>query len=244
MSSGLTLVRLALLELWTSFRLLAALAALGASGCVALLAIGLQPSTPLGPTIASAAPIAGWYATALAIATAVTAALVANAVAAERTRGFSGWLVSRTAPRSSLAVAWFAAGGLLVIGGGALSALIAWLALTAGPDTRPSDLPAFMAATAACLAAGLAAVAVAVAVGATVPPLPAFVATGIAVAAWLVGAALLSPDAAPGGGFAALAAFHATTRPVATGLESAGATLGIAAAALVGALASFGRVDL
>lgn len=238
MTHAATLVRLAVLELWTSFRLLGSLAALLGAGGATLLAGEL-----LGPT----GPPLGWvFAVALALALAVVAALVAGAVAGDRRRGFAGWLVSRSAPRATVLVAWLGAGTPLVVAGGAVSGVVAWLALLADGAAVPSEAASFAAAVAACLAAGIAALAVALLAGAILRPRAATLATGVAVAGWLLVMVVASAaeGSVPGAGFTTLATFHLAGKPVATGLAATGASLALAAVVLVLALMAFERADL
>ena len=240
----MTLARLAALELWTSFRLLGSIAILLASGGVAM-AVAAITGSARGPLVAAAPPVAAWYGIALAVALAMVAGVVAGAFAADRSRGFSGWLVSRTAPRASLLVAWFAVGTAVVVLGGTLSGLIAWLSLLANGLVVQEQALAFTGAIAACLACGVGGVALGLLAGSLLRPRWALLATAVVVAAWLVGAVVALPvEAAPGGGFVTLAAFHLGRGPVADSLRSAGMTLGVAAALLVVALAAFSWVDL
>jgi hypothetical protein len=240
----MTLARLAALELWTSFRLLGGLAILLASGGLALV-VAAMTGTARGPLVAAAPPVAAWYGIALAVATALVAAVVAGAFAADRTRGFSGWLVSRTAPRSSVLIGWFAVGAALMVVGGALSGVIAWLALLANGLVVPEQSGGFAAAMAACLACGVAGIAIGLLLGSVMSARWAMLGTAALVAGWLVGAAVALPlEGPPGGGFVTLATFHLGRGPIAESLRSAGMTLGLAAAVLVIALATFSWVDL
>ncbi len=244
MTATVTLARLATLELWTSFRLLGSLAVLLASGGVALTVSAFTGSAR-GPLVAAAPPVAAWYATALAVALALVAGVVAGAFASDRSRGFSGWLVSRTAPRAALLVAWFAVGAAVLVVGGALSGLIAWLSLLANGQVGAEQALAFTGAIAACLACGVVGVALGLLAGTLLPPRWAVPVTVVIVAAWLVGAiAALPVEVVPGGGFVSLATFHLGRGPFADSLRSAGMSLGLAAAVLVLALAAFSRVDL
>lgn len=244
MSATATLVRLAALELWTSFRLLAAVAALLASGGVALVAAELAGPPAAGGSVARA-PVVAWYGIALAGGMTVVAGLIAGAVAGERHRGFAGWLVSRSAPRASLLVAWFTVGSAVVIVGGVASGAVGWLAIVSHGAALPGQAAAFAAALAGCLAAGVGGIAVALLVGVLAPPPAAGALALLLVGAWLVGTSVALPtDAYPGGAFATLAAFHLADRPVADGLRTAGIALAAAAALLVVALAAFARVDL
>lgn len=240
----MTLTRLAALEMWTSFRLLGGMAIMLASGGVALGLAAIMGSAR-GPLVAAAPPVAAGYGIALAVAVALVAGLVAGAFAGDRARGFSGWLVSRTAPRSSLLVAWFAVGAALIVVGGALSGLIAWLALLSYGVVVPEQVLGFAAAIAASLACGVVGVAVGLLAGTFLPARWAFVVTVVLVAVWLVGAAVALPvETVPGGGFVTLATFHLGRGPIADSLRSTGVTLSLAAAFLVVALAAFSWVDL
>ena len=244
MTATVTLARLAALELWTSFRLLGSIAILLASGGLALTAAAITGSAR-APLVATAPPVATWYAIALAVALALVSGVVAGAFAADRSRGFSGWLVSRTAPRASLLVAWFAVGTAVVVVGGALSGLIAWLSLLSNGLVVAEQALAFTGAIAACLASGVVAIAIGMLAGTLLPSRWAVVGTAVIVAAWLVGAVLALPiEAAPGGGFVTVATLHLGHGPLADSLRSAGMTLGLAAALLIVALAAFSWVDL
>jgi hypothetical protein len=240
-----TLTRLVALELWTSFRLLAALALLLSSGAVALLVSELAAGAPRGPLVAGPTAGGAWYALALAAALAGVAGLFGAALAGDRRRGFSGWLVSRTAPRASLLLAWFGVAAAVLAVGGSLSGAIAWLALVAHGMAVAEQATPFAAAIGACLAAGLAGIGVGLLAGTLLPPLVAALVAALVVGGWLIGMTLLLPSAsAPGGGFVSLATFHLAGASVAESLRSAGLSLGAAAAVLVAALAAFGRVDL
>lgn len=238
-----TLFRLAVLELWTSFRLLAALAALLASGAVAVVTAALID--PMTAQPAGRLAIGAAFAVALALGISLVTAIIAGALAGERRRGFAGWLVSRSAPRATLVVGWFWAGALLVVTGGIVSGVVAWLALASAGTTSAAAAGPFAAAVASALAAGLAAVALGLLAGATLPPIAAGGGAALVSAAALVGMAVLAPSGElPGAGFAALATFHLAPRPVADGLASAGAALAMAAVLLIGALVAFERADL
>ena len=245
MSVQPTLTRLVALELWTSFRLLAALALLLTSGAVALLVSELSRGAPRGPLVAAPNAGAAWYALALATALAGVAGLFGAALAGDRRRGFSGWLVSRTAPRASLLLAWFGVAAAVLALGGSLSGMIAWLALVAHGIAVPEQAAPFAAAVGACLAAGLAGIGIGLLAGTILPPMAAALATLLVVGGWLIGTTLLLPVAsAPGGGFVSVATFHLAGASIAESLRAAGLSLAVAAAVLVAALAAFGRVDL
>ena len=246
MTHAWTLFRLAMLELWTSYRLLAALAVMLASGGLALVAAEVADPASMPGGVPGRPPVGAWFGLALALAVAVVAALVAGALAGERRRGFSGWLVSRSAPRATLVVAWFGAGALVILAGGAISAIVAWLAVISRGTASPDAAASFAAAAASCLAAAMAAVALGVLAGVTLVPALATLAAGTATAAWLIGMALAVPVAAyvPGGGFVTMATSHLAAQPVAVSLGSAGVSLALAAAMLVLAQVAFARIDL
>ena len=89
MSQAATVTRLALREMWITFRLLLALVAfIGAGAIVALL--------PAAPSVALERLALGF-----GIATAVTSGIAAWSVADERSSGRAGWLVARSVTRAT-----------------------------------------------------------------------------------------------------------------------------------------------
>ncbi|HYN63299.1 MAG TPA: hypothetical protein VES36_01740, partial [Candidatus Limnocylindrales bacterium] len=94
MSRFLTVAGLALRELWISFRLLVAVAAL----LLAALPTALLPHAPVEFAGTAWAPLR-LFAIGLGAALALVAGLSAAALAGERRRGTIGWLVNRAVPR-------------------------------------------------------------------------------------------------------------------------------------------------
>jgi hypothetical protein len=233
-----TLAGLALRELWISFRLLALLAAF----LLAVLPVALVPY--VAPQLA-ATPFErlGWYAEALAIAVALSAAIAAFTLSGELRRGTFAWLAFRV-PRSGLLLAWFMAfAGLLALGL-AVSASVAGISLGVAIGSEGAGL--FAAASGGVAAAGMAALGLALLTATFLRPLVA-----AAVAGLLVGGALLAGALGPLGwaplptaGLALLARTTIAARPYADALSSSGIALLVAAAALLLAAARLERTDL
>jgi hypothetical protein len=185
--------RLAVRELWITFRLLVMLVAfIGAGATVALL------PAPLSITM-------GRLAAGLAGATLLAAAVAAWSIADGRGRGRTGWLVSRSVSRGTYLRGWFVAMTEITLVGVIGAAVLGWLAAT-GVALRlaPHGYTALAIAAAATAIAG---VALGLLAGVLLRPWHAAVAAVVILAlvgaaAWLVpGAELL----VPGGAFVALA---------------------------------------
>ena len=243
MSRFLTVAGLALRELWISFRLLVALAAL----LLAALPTALLPTEPV--TLAGTA----WtplqlFAVGLAAAIALVAGMAAATLAGERRRGTIGWLVSRAVPRPTVMLAWFSAFALVMALGLIAAGALAWL--TQGVASQgPGGAAAFIAPVAATWAAGAAAAALGLLLGSRLPSIPAALITILVAAALLVPAASgvlpgLAAPPAPGAGLATLRDVAETARPIADSLRSAGASLTAAAVALLIGSAALSRADL
>jgi hypothetical protein len=239
-SRFLTLVGLALRELWISFRLLLVVALLVGAGLPAALL-----SHAVTPDLAGAPPDAlGWFALALAAALALVSGIAAATLAGERRRGAAGWMAVRAVPRASIVLAWFMAFGALVLLGLVPTALLAWLAL--GAAVLPAGPLPLVAVTASATCIGLAAVALGLLSGSLLPPWPALVVATLptAVVLLLTAAGQAGGWSLPAGGLDVLARLDTAARPVAEALRAGGAALGIAAVTLVLAIASFERADL
>jgi hypothetical protein len=211
--------RLALRELWISFRLLLVLVAfVGIGSAVALL------TAPLGTTLAR-------LAIGLGAATTVAAAVAAMSMAEERIQGRAGWLVVRTVSRGSLMGGWFVAVGSVVVVGTAVAGALGWFA-AAGVSVR-LDALAFASVVGAIGSGALAAVALGLVAGTRLRaraavPLTVLACLAIGVVSWA------SPQAAtllPGGAIATLPTIGEPAAIVARSLRSAG--IGLAAAALL-----------
>lgn len=239
----LTVAGLALRELWISFRLLVALAAV----LLAALPTALLPPGRVDLAGTAWTPLQ-LFAVGLAAALALVAGLASASLAGERHRGTIGWLVSRAVPRSIVLLAWFSAFALVIALGLFASAAMAWL--TQGAASQgPGGLAAFVAPVVATWAAGVAAVAMGLLLGSRLRSMPAAMITILVAAALLVPAASgvlpgLAAAPAPGAGLAILGDLAETGRPIADSLRSAGASLTAAAVALLIGSAALGRADL
>jgi hypothetical protein len=227
-SATATVTRLAVRELWISFRLLALLAVYVGAGTV----VALLPA-PVAVTLER-------LALGLAASMVVGAAIAAGALSTERALGRAGWLVTRSISRSTLVVGWFIALGGTSLVGLAAAGILGWLAVS-GP-LSPVDPAAFAAVLIGAGAMSLAGVAMGLALGAVLRPLLAMLVALALGAATVAAFHLLVP------GFVlpvtALADLATVDRPVAIGVTGAGACLMAAAAALVLARIGLGRMDL
>jgi hypothetical protein len=227
-----TVTRLALRELWISFRLLLILVAfVGVGAAVALL--------PAPASVSLERVAVGFGA-----ATAMTAAMAAWSLSDERTSGRAGWLVTRSVARGTYLLGWFAALGGVALVGITASAGLTWLAVGAAAFTlQPVE---YAAACAGIAAAVCAAIALGLVAGCIArPPLAAVLAVG--GCACVAAVTLLLPDAAtwsPGGAHLALAEAAASGASVAPALRAAGTALVLAALLLSLARMAFERAEL
>jgi ABC-type transport system involved in multi-copper enzyme maturation permease subunit len=241
-SRFLAVTGLALRELWISFRLLLVVGLL----LLAALPTSLLPvitADPLGAVTERIQPFAVGLAAALALAAGVTA----GTLAAERRRGTAGWLVSRAVPRGTIVVGWFAAFAIVLVGGIAPAAGIAWLAL--GPLAEIVDPTAYLVSVAAAAGVGLAALALGILLGSLLEVLPAMLLTAAVTAVVLVPAAamslpILAVAPAPGAPLAVLADLADAARPIGDSVRAGGVALAGSAALLVLASAIMSRADL
>lgn len=241
MSRFVALTRLALQELWISFRLLLVLAAL----LMAVLPPALLPHAPT-PDLAGAPPDPlAWFALALAGALTLAATLAAATLASERRRGTAGWLASWAVPRVVILLTWFAAFGALLVAGLALAGALAWISVGGGV-LLPDAGAAFVAALLATACAGLAAVALGLAAGSLLPPAAAGLLTALLAGALLVGAAVGPPSwlTLPAGGLSVLATLEHAARPIADASRAGGAALLASALLIPLAAAGFELADL
>lgn len=234
-----TLTRMALHELWISFRLIP---------LVGLPVVGGMLVSAVPPEFAGETAVGGsgfWYAVAAGSAICAGASLAALTMARERRRGTVAWMAVRAVPRPSVLFSWFLGFALLLLLGLALGSVGAWLAALGRAETTPDAMP-FAAAVGATAATAMAAVAVGLLLGATLPALPATL-LALAVTAALVTLPFVAPLSAiplPLGGLALLAHLDVVARPVAGALQSAGAALTAASILLVLAAAGLERSDL
>jgi ABC-type transport system involved in multi-copper enzyme maturation permease subunit len=235
----LTLTRMALHELWISFRLIP---------LIGVPVVGGMLVTAVPPEFAGETAVGGasfWYGVAAAVAICAASGLAALTMAHERRRGTAAWMAVRAVPRSTVLFSWFLALAILLVAGLALGALGSWLAAIGRAETSPDPLP-FAAAVGATAGTALAAVAAGLLIGIALPTLPATL-LAVAVSVPLVAAAFLLPLSAlplPIGGLGLLTHLDSAVRPVASALQAAGAAMGLTAALLVLAGAALERSDL
>lgn len=235
----LTLTRMALRELWISFRLIPLVGVPVLGG----LLVSAIPPEFAGETAVGGASF--WFGVGAAVGICVASGLAALTVALERRRGTAAWMAVRAVPRSTVLASWFLAFALLVCLGLALGGVGAWLAAIGRAETSPDALP-FAAAVVATCGIALVAVAAGLLIGTTLPTLPATL-LALAVTAPLVAVAFLVPLSAlplPIAGLGMLTHLESAARPVAGALQSAGAALAAAAVLLVLAGAGLERSDL
>lgn len=234
-----TLTRMALHELWISFRLIP---------LIGLPVVGGMLVSAVPPEFAGETAVGGasfWYAVAAGVAISNASGLAALTMAHERGRGTVAWMAVRAVPRASVLFSWFLAFSILLIAGMALGAVGAWLAVIGRAEAPPDALP-FAAAAAATAGTALAAIGAGLLIGIVLPTVPATL-LAVAVSASLVAAAFLAPLSAlalPLGGLGLLTHLDSAVRPVAGALQSGGAALAWAAVLLVLAAAALERSDL
>jgi len=222
------IIRLALHELWISFRLLVLLAAyVGVGATVALLP---GPLSTILVRLASGA----------AAAMVVGAAIAAWALSRERTLGRAGWLATRSVSRATILVGWFLSLALVSMLGLLAAGVLGWL--TASASVARLDAFAFAMTFGAIACCALALLALGLLVGARLRPSAAplvAVAASVAIAgvAWLAAPRIPNP-------IAALAQLPELASPISTAVQGAGASLAAAAALLLVARFALDRVDL
>ncbi len=232
MSQAATVTRLALREMWISFRLLFVLVAfIGAGAVVALL--------PAVPSVALERLSLGF-----AIATAVTSAIAAWSVADERSSGRAGWLVARSVSRATYLRGWFGALAAVALVGIGAGAILGWMA--AANLVGSFDLPGFIVAVAAVSGTVAAAIALGIAAGSLAAPRAA--AAGALLVCVAVGAitALLPGwgDLGPGAAYLALAGAAGADPVLASALKATGTGLMLAANLLIAAFMAMERAEL
>lgn len=234
-----TLTRMALHEMWISFRLIP---------LIGLPLVGGMLVSAVPPELAGETAVGGagfWYAISAGAAICLASGLAAITLAHERRRGTLAWMAVRAVPRSAVLASWFLAFAILLMVGIGLGSIGAWLAAIARAETSPDAIP-FAAAVAASVGAGLAAVAAGLLFGTVLPRWPA-VLLAIGLSGALVAATIVAPAtaiASPTGGIGLLAHLDAFSRPMAGAFQSAGAALAAAALLLVLAGAGLERSDL
>ncbi|MDQ3690989.1 MAG: hypothetical protein M3406_13340 [Chloroflexota bacterium] len=228
MSQTGVVTRLALRELWISFRLLLLLTAYVAVGAAAALIPGSLPAILVRLAIGvSAAMVVG-------------AALAAWSLSRDRVLGRAGWLATRSIPRGTILVGWFVALALVSVLGLVAVGALGWLAASTASSSL--DPVAFGATFGAIACGSLVLLALGLLFGAALPPLAATV--GAAVASVLIVAAAwfaLPRVALP---VEALVHLPRLPGPIAIALQGGGASLALAALLVLAARAALERVDL
>jgi hypothetical protein len=213
--------RLAVRELWISFRLVFLLVAFVAVGT----AVALLPA-PLPTTMQR-------FAAGLGGATLLVVAVAAWSIADERRHGRAGWLVTRSVARGTFLGGWFVAVSSVALAGLAAAAVLGWLAAS-GVSLRlePGGYAAVVGATAATLVAG---VALGLLAGTILGPRSAVLLAVLTSAVFVAGAVVLPQmgGLVPGAALLELAALTEGPVSVATAWRSAGGAL-VAAGALLG----------
>jgi ABC-type transport system involved in multi-copper enzyme maturation permease subunit len=220
--------RLALREMWISFRLLLLLAAYVGAGAV----VALLPAPPSAVLVRLAIGIAGAM---------VAGAMIAGwSLSRERALGRAAWLATRSIPRGTILVGWFIALALISVLGISAVGALGWLAASA-PGARLDPL-AFGATFVAigCGAIGL--LALGLLIGTLLRPSAAIVVAAVAGLALVGGLWLAFPRVAIP--VEALAELPRLSSPVSVALQGAGASLALAAFMLLAARMAIDRADL
>lgn len=232
MSQAGVVARLAVRELWITFRLMMLLVAfIGAGAAVALL------PAPLPVTVQR-------LAIGLGVATVLVAVTAAWSLADERRQGRAGWLVARSVPRGTLVGGWFVALSSVALAGLAAAAVLGWLAAT-GVSLR-LDAGAFAALVMAVASTVVAAAALGLLAGAIFRPAIAALIAAMACGA-AAAAAWMLPQArglVPGSAFLQMAALTEGLVSAADAWRGAGAALIAASLFLLLARTALGRAEL
>lgn len=232
MTQAIVMARLALRELWISFRLFGVLA-----GFVAVAALVALLPAALPATLER-------LALGLGAATCLTAGVAAWSMAEERQTGRAGWLVTRSLPRGTLLVGWFVAIAGTGLASLAAAGILGWLAAS---NVAVRLAPAgYLSALAGVGAALMAAIALGLLAGTVLRVVPAAL-----IAVVLLGAAIAvawsmanDPSIIPGGAYAVLASLEEPGTAIGSGLRAAGIGLAVTAAALVAGRLLLERAEL
>lgn len=232
MSQGSVVARLALRELWITFRLLALLAGFIAVGAI----VALIPA-PL-PAVMERLALG------MGVAAILAGALAAWSFGDERARGRAAWLVTRAVSRGTLLGGWFAALAGLAVAGTLVAGLLGWL--TASAVSLRLDAGAFLAPYVGVAATVLVAIALGLLIGTVLRGTAAAavtlaIGTALGAVAWLVPGA---GELVPGAALVDLAGLREGTSAQLGGLRQAGAGLVIAAVLLVVARVVLERAEL
>lgn len=232
MTQATVVTRLALRELWISFRLFGILAAFVVAGSL----VALLPA-PLPEALVRLVAM-------LLLATGVTAGVAAWSMAEERRAGRAGWLVTRSLPRGTLLVGWFLALATVTLLGLVAAGTLGWLAVSSVALRLEPD--GYMALLAGIAATQLAAIALGLAAGSVLPAGSAAIAALLGCTVAVVAAWLLPGDATlvPGAAFVGLAGLTEPGTAIGPGLRAAGIGLASTAGLLVVARFLLERAEL
>jgi hypothetical protein len=224
--------RLAVRELWISFRLLLLLVAFVGAGTVVALAPAPLPATVERLAIG------------LAVATAVGAGIAAWSMAEERRTGRAGWLVSRSVSRGTLLAGWFVALASTLVAALVAAGALGWL--TVSSVSLRLEPVGFTGLLVAIGATALAGIALGLLLGCLLPQRAAALAAVALCGGSILFAALLpaDPTLVPGGAYAALAALVEPGGAAAPGIRATGIGLFVTAILLVAARVALDRVEL
>ncbi|MGI8999095.1 MAG: hypothetical protein ACR2GO_05245 [Candidatus Limnocylindria bacterium] len=228
MSQVAVVIRLALRELWISFRLLFLLAAYVAAGTV----VALLPA-PVTTTLVR-------LAIGLAAAGIAGAAVAAWSMSRERTLGRAGWLTTHSVPRATIVLGWFVPLALVSALGLLAAGVLGWLAIVTLFE-RPDGL-VFGATVASVATFTLALIAIGLLLGAILGPSPAAAATAVICVLLVAVPWMIVPRVAVP--IEALARLVELPAPLSVAVQGAGASLAAAGVLLVGARFALERVDL
>ena len=228
MSQTVVVARLALRELWITFRLLGLLALYIGSGVLAAL-LAAPPATTLAR-----------LGLGLAVASIAGGIVAAWSLGRERRLGRAGWLTTRSIPRSTIVAGWFTALALVTIAGLAAAGILGWLAHA--PPAGGLDATAFAAALVAVAGAACALAALGLLLGALLGPPAAAAATALAGALVIGGSWLLDSHIVPP--FEVVARLTEPIGPVSVAAQGAGGALLATAVLLVAARTAMERIDL
>lgn len=232
MTAAALVARVAVREMWMTFRLLLVLIVfVGGSAVVVLL--------PSAPSVTLDRMAVG-----LGIATVVGAAVAAWSIAAERETGRAGWLVTRSISRGTYVLGW--ALGLVVIGAAGVvgAAALGWLTLAG--LAIDLDGAAYLAVVLAVATSVAAAITLGLAVGALLPPVPAAALAALlcAGAGLLVVVASGGSSSVPGAAYLLFSRLVSSEAVVPDALRAAGVGLLQTAILLVIARAAMERAEL
>jgi hypothetical protein len=158
-TQALLVARVAVRELWMTFRALVVLVVFVGSSAVVVL-------VPAAPAVTLDRLALG-----LGFATVAASSVAAWTMASERAAGRAGWLVTRSVSRGTYLVGWLIGIGLVTSIGVAGSAVLGWLTTLGLSITI--DAVAYATAVLAVATTATAAIALGLAVGALLPPAPA-----------------------------------------------------------------------